>query len=364
MPVASAIHQVLDLARWAPSGDNTQPWRFELLDDSRFVIHGFDTRDHCVYDLDGRPSQMSLGALIETINIAASAVGCRTVVQRRLDSPETQPTFDVNLVPDASITASKLLAAIPARSVQRRPFSPRRLSATERAELEQALDPNYRLVWFEGLGAKWRIALLMFANAKLRLTTEEAYRVHRDIIDWGRRYSTDRVPDQALGVDTLTLKLMHWIMLDWQRVRFFNRFLAGTWAPRLQMDFVPSLMCGAHFVLLRRTPPTGIDDHVDAGRMVQRLWLTATGLGLMHQPELTPLIFSRYIREGIEFSASPSAMALARQLAERSARLIGPDLPNAVWIGRIGSAPTPSARSTRRPLQELATSSPDRAARP
>jgi nitroreductase len=22
--------QILDLARWAPSGDNTQPWRFEI----------------------------------------------------------------------------------------------------------------------------------------------------------------------------------------------------------------------------------------------------------------------------------------------------------------------------------------------
>ena len=25
--------QILDLARWAPSGDNTQPWRFELIGD-------------------------------------------------------------------------------------------------------------------------------------------------------------------------------------------------------------------------------------------------------------------------------------------------------------------------------------------
>ena len=24
------VEQVLDLARWAPSGDNTQPWRFDI----------------------------------------------------------------------------------------------------------------------------------------------------------------------------------------------------------------------------------------------------------------------------------------------------------------------------------------------
>lgn len=350
---ASPIRQILDTARWAPSGDNTQPWRFEILDETRFVIHGFDTRDHCVYDLDGRPSQISLGALIETLCVAASAFGFRPEYQRRMDAPDTRPTFDVTLKADASVTLSKLLSAIPLRSVQRRPFSLRRLSPEEKFALEQTLETGYRLVWLEGAAAKWRTALLMFANAKLRLTTEEAYRVHRDIIHWGRRYSPDRVPDQALGVDRLTAKLMQWIMRDWGRVRFFNRFLAGTWAPRIQMDLVPSLMCGAHFVLLRETPPTSVDDFVDAGRVVQRLWLTATSLGLLHQPELTPLIFSRYVRDHRTFSASPSAAALAIGLSEKTRQLVGPDLPCAVWIGRLGAAPFPTSRSSRRSLASL-----------
>ena len=59
------MEQILDLARWAPSGDNTQPWRFEIIDALTVVVHGFDTRDHVVYDLDGRPSQISLGALLQ-----------------------------------------------------------------------------------------------------------------------------------------------------------------------------------------------------------------------------------------------------------------------------------------------------------
>ena len=353
MLVASPLHQILDLARWAPSGDNTQPWRFEILDDARFVIHGFDTRDHCVYDLDGRPSQVSLGALIETIAIAASGFGRRAEFSRRTGLPETRPTFDVTLLADESVMPSPLLPAIPRRSVQRLPFSPRRLTADEKSALERCLDGGYKLIWLEGWAAKWRTALLMFANAKLRLTTEEAYKVHRDIIHWGRRFSPERVPDQALGADAMTLRLMRWVMHDWRRVQFFNRYLAGTWAPRLQMDLLPSLMCGAHFVLLREQPPISVDDYVEAGRMVQRLWLTATALGLQHQPELTPLIFSRYVRDGLAFSASPSAVFLARALAERTRNLIGPELNGAVWIGRLGEAARPESRSSRRPLGTL-----------
>ncbi|MEO8996576.1 MAG: nitroreductase family protein, partial [Nitrosospira sp.] len=53
--ISRSISDILELARWAPSGDNTQPWRFEIIDERHLVIHAFDTRDHCIYDLDGHP---------------------------------------------------------------------------------------------------------------------------------------------------------------------------------------------------------------------------------------------------------------------------------------------------------------------
>ena len=89
----STLEQILELARWAPSGDNTQRWRFEILDTRRLIVHGRDTRDHCVYDLDGHPSQISLGALLETMAIAASTFGLAMQAARRPEAPEARPTF-------------------------------------------------------------------------------------------------------------------------------------------------------------------------------------------------------------------------------------------------------------------------------
>ena len=88
----NAMEQILELARWAPSGDNTQPWRFEILDSHRLVVHGHDTRDHCVYDLDGHPSQISLGALLETMAIAATPFELEMRCMRHSDTPDTRPT--------------------------------------------------------------------------------------------------------------------------------------------------------------------------------------------------------------------------------------------------------------------------------
>ena len=55
------------------------------------------------------------------------------------------------------------------------------------------------MVWFETLRERWRVARLMFRNAKLRFTMREAFEVHRQVIEWNARFSEDRIPDGAVG---------------------------------------------------------------------------------------------------------------------------------------------------------------------
>lgn len=349
----SAVLQILDLARWAPSGDNTQPWRFEIISGTHVVVHGFDTRDHCVYDLNGRPSQIALGALLETLSIAASGHGLRAECDRRADTPETNPIFDVHFQPSPDTQPDSLLPFIPSRSVQRRAMRTRPLTSQEKLELGASV-AGYELLWLEGFLNKFRAARLMFNNAKLRLTMPEAYQVHRAIIQWNSRYSEDRVPDQAVGLDPLTLRLMQWVMQSWKRVNFFNRFLAGTLAPRLQLDLIPGLACAAHFLLVASQEPKNIDDFVSAGRALQRFWLTATKLGLQMQPEMTPLIFATYAREQIHFSQTTGTQETASALAKQLEGLVGePTSRKAVFMGRIGAGSAAKARSLRLALSRL-----------
>lgn len=353
-PTPEAIADILDLARWAPSGDNTQPWRFEVIDDHRLIVHAFDTRDHCVYDLDGHPSQIAHGALLETLAIAASAHGLRAEIQRRPDAPESHPGYVVDLIPDSSLAPDPLLPHIRLRSVQRRPMRTTPLTPSQKQALQDVVGKLYTVRWFEGGAKRWRLAKLMFDNAKLRLTLPEAYPVHRDIIEWNARFSEDKVPDQALGLDAVTLKLMRWVMVSWRRVAFFNRYLAGHLTPRIEMDLLPGLFCAAHFAILADKAPETVDDYVAAGRAVQRLWLSATSLGLQLQPEMTPLIFSRYVREGREFSRQPGAVATAAVLAQRlSQQLPGESLSRAVFLGRIGDGRPAASRSLRLPLKRF-----------
>ncbi|MBB5017345.1 hypothetical protein HNQ59_000609 [Chitinivorax tropicus] len=349
------IEKILDLARWAPSGDNTQVWRFEIVDDQHVVIHGADTRDHVVYDVDGRPSQISIGALIENIHIAAAHFGLGVSYQRRGHaSNETEPTFDVRFTPDTNIKPNKLYDFIQLRTVQRRPLQTRPLTAQEKQLLKQAVGDQFNITWLEGRSTRWEMAKLLFQNAKIRLTMPEAYHVHKAIIEWDAQFSEDRLPDQAVGLDPVGLKLMRWAMQSWSRVKFLNTYLAGTWLPRIQLDLIPGLACGAHFVLTAQQEPKTVDDYIEAGRALQRFWLTATQLGLQLQPEMTPLIFSWYVQQDKRFSTEASLWSQAQRLRQRFITLISEQtLRQAVFVGRIGAGPVAIARSTRLPLAKL-----------
>lgn len=347
------VERILDVARWAPSGDNTQPWRFEIVSEDHVIVRGFDTRDHCVYDLDGRPSQIAIGALLENLRLAASEYGMRAEITRRVNEPEERPVFDVRLVDDSRVEPDRLAKFIRVRCVQRRPMSTRPLSKQEKAELEQAVGSGYQVVWLEGWRTRRTVAHLLWDNGRLRLTMPEAYSVHRDVIEWRARYSEDKVPDEAVGLDPLATRIMRYVMKSWKRVHFFNRYLGGTLLPRFELDFLPGIACAAHFLIVAEGPLLTLDDYVSGGGAMQRFWLTATRIGLHLQPEMTPLVFSRYVREGRAFSSSAAHQEEAARLARQLEDLVGDAASRAVFMGRVGAGRAPAARSLRLALTAL-----------
>jgi molybdopterin/thiamine biosynthesis adenylyltransferase len=348
----TVIDRVLDLARWAPSGDNTQVWQFERLSDERFVIHAHDTRSWCVYDLEGRASQISVGALMETVSIAASGEGLEAAFTVRPGTAEEQQI-------DVALQASdrkpdNLLAYVRSRTTQRRPFSTRSIPPEVRRKLEGAVGEGFTLRWLESPGERWKVAKLLYHSAWIRLTTEEGYRVHRETIDWGKKFSEDRIPETAVGVDWLTLRIMKWALQSWNRVKLLNRVAAGTVLPRLQMDLLPGYCCGAHFMIVADRPLDAEADYHAGGRALQRFWLTAARLNLQFQPEMTPLIFSGYADRSLEFTQNPLALERATAVSESLKQNFGADcVTRGVYMGRVGYGKTPTSRSLRKSLAEL-----------
>ena len=354
MSQQETLLRILELARWAPSGDNTQPWRFEICGDLRVAVHGLDTSDWCVYDFRGHPSHMAHGALLETMRIAASDEGLKMRWCLRQGQAQNAPIYDVEFERDGNVTSDPLVSCIRRRVVQRRPMRTTPLTLSQREALANAAGDDYEVDFLERLPQRWAVARVLWGSAYLRLICREAYEVHRRIIEWGVQHSEDRIPEAAVGVDAATAKLMRWVMGDWKRVSFFNRYLMGTVAPRIQLDLIPALACAAHIVI---KPRSGLDtaaDFVALGCAMQRVWLTAAHMGLHMQPEMTPVIFRWYARTGDPISRQAEVESGVRDVARAFETLLGISESDPVgFFCRVGRSPDPVSRSVRQPLARL-----------
>lgn len=344
---------LISQARWAPSGDNAQPWRFRIIGPRRLSLEVTDTRAHCLYDLQGHASWMATGAMLESLQIAASRLKLGLQIEWRTSASEINQA-DILLIPEESLEPDPLFEYLPIRSVQRKPFSRQPLRVAQKRWIEQQLPAGYRVHWLESSSLRWQMVKIWWQTAGLRLNLPEAYSTHRDVIDWDQQFSRTKVPDQALGASPLLLKLMRPILKNWKTVEFFNKYLAGTLLPRLQMDVLPAWSCATHFLIEAPKPLDNFTEYLQAGRALQRFWLSCTRQDLQLQPCMTPLIFNEYLNQAVSFTQDPDSQRRASELQGSLRRTLGEDVVNsAVFMGRIGVAPLAASRSIRYKIETL-----------
>jgi molybdopterin/thiamine biosynthesis adenylyltransferase/nitroreductase len=353
------IEAILDDARWAPSGDNTQPWRFEATGAETVTLYLTNQSAHDVYDYrDGEPSLLAGGALLESIAIAASVRG-RDLEWRYQGQTGHRHRIELGLPRRAGLAADPLYASVPLRSVNRRPYRLTPLSTQQRRELEAALGDALEIVWHESAAERWRLARLGGKATGVRLGAPEAFPVHQRVIDWRRAQSPDAIPAAAAGLMRISLPAMRWALKSWRRMRLLNAVGSRVFAAA-QMDYIPGFMSAAYFTLRLSerdgAPAARAVQLLEAGREIQRFWLTATRLGLALQPAMGTLIFADYGAVAPTFSLDPGTRRRTTGLAAAFTATLG-DCAPIVFMGRIGVPrhPPRACRSTRRPVGELIT---------
>ena len=125
----SLVLEVLDLARWAPSGDNSQPWRFEVA--GRRPRAGACLRHPTPLRLRPRGARQPAlrGGDAGDDAHRRRARGFEARVERRPEAPAEAPVFDVRFEPSPGTAGDELEPAIRERSVMRKPLALRPLQA-------------------------------------------------------------------------------------------------------------------------------------------------------------------------------------------------------------------------------------------
>ncbi|HKG27244.1 MAG TPA: hypothetical protein VKB09_16450, partial [Thermomicrobiales bacterium] len=130
-----AIDALADVFRWAvsyavlaPSGHNTQPWRFRLEDDA-IELHADRTRALPVVDPDDRELTIACGAALLHLRLALEHAGILHEIELLPDGADVDLLARVRVVSffPAQPEEDALFAAIPLRRTNRQPFDDRPL---------------------------------------------------------------------------------------------------------------------------------------------------------------------------------------------------------------------------------------------
>jgi nitroreductase len=343
--------RILDSGVRAPSGDNLQPWIVDS-DGQQVRIAVDPGKDRSLYNFQYRASLIAVGAMIENMVLAARESGLATEVDF-LPPPEAGglPSARLAFNP-AGLAPDPLFAAIAQRCTNRRPYSKTPVSADKVQALRQAAGTEpARLLIVQDRAAMRTVARAASLNDRLLYELRTLHDEFYQTLRWTR----EEVEATRDGLDVRTLELGPMgpgfkAMRSWPVVRVLNLFGSSRMAP--MHSYRTFLQSGA-FGFLQMSAPEGAGDWktwIEGGRRLQRIWLTATRLGLAFQPMAGMLYLLAYREAGVgSWSGSQ------RALLARAERLFGQVLPleqgaASILLFRFGQGGPPSATSLRRAL--------------
>lgn len=290
---------LLRYAVLAPSGHNTQPWRFAIVPGGIEVFADYTRRLPQVDPAD-RELLMSVGAAILNLRVAAAHFGYESAVVYQRTDGDTPPAALVTLRetcgPDQSL--GRLFSAILRRRTNRHLFDGRPIDTDALSSLCDVADEYPEFIHFLLPRDTARIAELVAQGDRMQM---ENRAVREELADWVRSTRTtagDGICADALGIPEIFSSVAASV------IRRMD--LGGVQARR------DAALVGATSLLIVMTAE---DDRVSllrAGELLERLLLTTTLAGLqysfMNQPVQVATL--RHLLEPIVSAKHPPQLLL------------------------------------------------------
>ena len=331
----------------APSGDNCQPWRF-VVRGNEILVSNIPERDQSLYSWGQRASYFAHGALLENMVIAARALGYAADLQLFPDAEQKNLTARIHLAPIAP-SADLLYDAIARRATNRKPYRNAPLAADDRSALTalQGSVPGAKLLLVEDPENRRLIAHAASANEEILFSNERMHRFFFSHINWTNE--EDAKKSIGFHIDTLELpppvKPLFRAFKHWRVARTLSGVGLHRQIARGNAKNIYTTGSAHGGILVAHHTPT---DFVQAGRLMERLWLTATARGLSVQPLAGITFLMQGILAGEHSSLTVSQVGrITSAYAVMKSALGASSDSTLVMAFRIGEAPPPSAHASR-----------------
>lgn len=338
------IREILYNSINAPSGANSQPWSFLLPSQDVLVIRIHPEKDHKILNYRNRGTLMALGALIENIVQTASSQQYEVGI-----SPFRTTTNTIDLSFSRQKLGNKLnqnlSTFIKDRTTNRKPYKNEPLSKEEDEMLRAVAEST--LVRFLSTSDSRKCIDLGNSLAifeKLMLEHDDLRKLSFNEIVW----SDTSVREDCSGIliKTLELESPKRFVLKLLQKAFFMRC-----ANAIGLPSIIAADAGKTYGTCSKLGALAIqdtdEDFIEAGRVLERIWLQATALGLSFQPVTGILFLQQFIQSNHTLFSNTEEEVIRAAYQNIAHKLDTP--PNTILaaVFRIGKSEPPSLRTAK-----------------
>ncbi len=350
--IDQSVRDIVASAISAPSGGNAQPWRFTW-NGRRLRVHLDPARSTSLLDHGRRASLLAIGAAAENALLTAGALGVSLDMDPFPEGDDSLVVCDLHFSElRRACVVDPLHAFVPHRCTNRRLGNGDRLPQDVVARLTAAAqasgatlrlieEPAHRARLGEvlGKGDRWRFLchpLHAEFVRELRWTVEEAERTG-DGIDLR---TLEMGPTEIAGLRLCS----SWLAME---------TVAAVGGGRNLEKFAQRAAAGTSAFGVLSIGGTSERDYFQGGGALQRVWLTATQLGLGFQP----MAALSYVAMKAGAGEGPWSAEQRRSLAEIEARyreLVPlPEGHGELLLFRLSKVDSPTVRALRRPVDAV-----------
>lgn len=285
------IIKLIEAGIQASSADNGQPWKFKLLENG-FELWLDPDNMGLFFDVNQVATLMSCGAVIENVNLLATAMGFATQINYFFNNPEiinegsgapANKIAELTFTPTADgVSVQETTQTIYNRHTNRNLFKfNKTIPDSVIAELTNLVhaDENYRLYAYQAPKNKKAIIQTITATDTIRFIHEQVHNDFYKVLRFGRTaaQTRDGLASATLGIEGFMIPILQ-LLKPWKLVKLLNYIglhhimaFRGTWLPMKSSSLIVSIV------------HKGPVNYVDSGRIMQRFWLEANKVGLSVQ---------------------------------------------------------------------------------
>lgn len=356
MKISDDIREFLQLAAQAPSADNTQPWEVAV-SDRNVSLYVVPERDTMLYDSKLMPSLISHGAFIENFILAASHGGYSVDVSfSKPDSSNHWLLAKLALIEkqdDNSSNLDLLFNQIPIRETNRKPYKTNTLPSDVKTSLTNSVNtlqknclkivdyPQPALV--NALAVAGRV---MFQNSHVHSGLFEHIRWNEADVQESRdgfSIKTFELPPPA--------ELIFRLARSKKRLAFLNKYLQLS--KKIPSGMAQSFSKSGAYIAITSRGNTH-EDYVMTGRIMQRVWLAGTSLGLSFHP-IGALLFlqAALTNNKKDLVFSQDEVTMINQAYEVVRQAFSVDDEQVLFLFRVGYSTKATMRTLRYALDEI-----------